>query len=73
MTLLCIAALIAAAVVYGRSQRNTVQSKPLHPSIVDLLGPWPERLLVIVPLAALALAMALVMLPWCLVGKHARS
>lgn len=37
-------------------------SKPLNPSIVDLLGPWPERLLIIVPLAALAMLLAL--LPW---------
>lgn len=37
-------------------------SKPLHPSIVDLLGAWPQRLLIIVPLAALAMLAAL--LPW---------
>lgn len=37
-------------------------SKPLHPSIVDLLGAWPQRLLIIVPLAALAMGVAL--LPW---------
>ncbi len=37
-------------------------SKPLNPSIVDLLGPWPDRLLIIVPLAALAMLLAL--LPW---------
>jgi hypothetical integral membrane protein (TIGR02206 family) len=38
------------------------RSKALHPSIVDLLGPWPQRLAVIVPLAALAMWVAL--LPW---------
>jgi len=43
------------------------KSKPLHPSIVDLLGPWPERLLIIVPLAALAMLM--VMLPWVLLRR----
>ena len=47
------------------------KSKPLNPSIVDLLGPWPERLLIIVPLAALA--MALVMLPWVLAAKLTRG
>ncbi len=38
------------------------KSNALHPSIIDLLGPWPQRLLIIVPLAALA--MWVVMLPW---------
>lgn len=38
------------------------KSKPLNPSIVDWLGPWPERLLIIAPLAALA--MFVVLLPW---------
>lgn len=38
------------------------KSTALHPSIVDLLGPWPQRLLIIVPLAALA--MWVVLLPW---------
>lgn len=37
-------------------------TKPTQPSIVDLLGPWPQR---IVPIALLACAaMALMMLPW---------
>ena len=56
-------------IVLGANHGFVGQSKPLHPSIVDLLGPWPERLLIIVPLAALA--MALVMLPWCFAGKRA--
>ncbi len=38
------------------------KSRALHPSIVDLLGPWPQRLAIIVPLAALAMGVAL--LPW---------
>jgi len=46
------------------------KSKPLNPSIVDLLGPWPERLLIIVPLAALAMALA--MLPWMVVARMTR-
>jgi hypothetical integral membrane protein (TIGR02206 family) len=36
--------------------------KPLNPSILDLLGPWPERLAIIVMLVAAA--MAALMLPW---------
>ena len=38
------------------------EPKPENPSILDLLGPWPERLVVIVVLVAAV--MALLMLPW---------
>lgn len=64
----CIAAAVYVAVVLpvdlalGANYGFVGKSKPLHPSIVDLLGPWPERLLLIVPLAALAMLLAL--LPW---------
>ncbi len=37
-------------------------SKPDQPSIIDVLGPWPQRLLLIVPLACVALAVP--MIPW---------
>lgn len=47
------------------------KSKPLNPSVVDLLGSWPERLLIIVPLAALA--MLLMMLPRIIAGRMAGS
>jgi hypothetical integral membrane protein (TIGR02206 family) len=43
------------------------KSTALHPSIIDLLGPWPQRLLIIVPLAALA--MLVVMLPWVIARR----
>ncbi len=46
-------------------------STALHPSIVDLLGPWPRRLLIIVPLAALA--MLVVLLPWRPVARRQRA
>jgi hypothetical integral membrane protein (TIGR02206 family) len=46
----------------GSNYGFTGQSKPLNPSIVDLLGPWPERLLPISLLAALAMFLALA--PW---------
>lgn len=37
----------------------TGPSRPHNPSIIDVLGPWPERLLLIVPLAGLALFIVL--------------
>jgi hypothetical integral membrane protein (TIGR02206 family) len=46
------------------------KSTALHPSIIDLLGPWPQRLLIIVPLAALA--MLVVMMPWVIVRRLSR-
>ena len=64
----CVASAAYVAVVLpinlmlGANYGFVGKSKPLNPSIVDLLEPWPDRLLIIVPLAALA--MALVMLPW---------
>lgn len=64
----CVAATAYVAVVLlvnlalGANYGFVGISKPLNPSIVDLLGPWPERLLIIVPLAALAMLLAL--LPW---------
>lgn len=64
----CVASAAYVAVVLpvnlmtGANYGFAGKSKPLNPSIVDLLGPWPERLLIIVPLAALA--MAVVMVPW---------
>ncbi len=46
------------------------KAKPLHPSVIDVLGAWPQRLLIIVPLAALA--MALVMLPWVVLRRASK-
>jgi len=46
-------------------------SKPGTPSIVDLLGPWPQRLLIIVPLTAGVLA--LLMVPWALLSFLQRA
>ncbi|MBM3344251.1 MAG: TIGR02206 family membrane protein [Betaproteobacteria bacterium] len=73
----CAAAAIYVAVVlpidvllranYGFLGRSTA----LHPSIVDLLGPWPQRLLIIVPLAALA--MLVMLLPWLAARKFVLS
>lgn len=71
----CIAAALYVAVVLpvdlwlNANYGFLGQSKPLNPSIVDLLGPWPQRLAIIVPLAALALWV--VFLPW-LVARRAQ-
>ena len=59
-----VAVVLPINLVLGANYGFVGKSKPLNPSIVDLLGPWPERLLIIVPLAALA--MALMMLPWAI-------
>lgn len=45
-------------------------SNPEQPSLIDVLGPWPRRLLLIVPLACVV--MALPMLPWALASRLAR-
>jgi len=45
------------------------RGKPEVRTIVDALGPWPERLAIIVPLVAGA--MALLLLPWVFRRKHA--
>ncbi len=55
----------------GSNYGFTGPSRPLNPSIVDLLGPWPERLLIIVPLAALAMLLAL--LPWLIARRLGRQ
>ena len=67
-----VAVVLPIDIVLGANYGFVGQSKPLHPSIVDLLGPWPERLLIIVPLAALAMALALVMLPWAAMARRLR-
>ena len=65
-----VAVMLPIDMLLGANYGFVGQSKPLHPSIVDLLGPWPERLLIIVPLAALA--MLTVMLPWVMARRFTR-
>lgn len=43
------------------------RTNPEAPTLIDVLGPWPLRLLWIAPLAATALV--LVWLPWLIAGK----
>ena len=65
-----VAVVLPINIALGANYGFVGQSKPLNPSIVDLLGPWPERLLIIVPLAALA--MLLVMLPWVMLRRASK-
>ena len=62
-----IAVVLPIDILLGANYGFVGKSRPLNPSIVDLLGPWPERLLIIVPLAALAMMLAL--LPWLLARR----
>lgn len=62
-----VAVVLPIDILLGANYGFVGKSRPLNPSIVDLLGPWPERLLVIVPLAALAMLLAL--LPWLLARR----
>ena len=42
-------------------------AKPEQPTLIDVLGPWPERIALMVPLVAAA--MALLMVPWSLTRR----
>jgi hypothetical integral membrane protein (TIGR02206 family) len=66
-----VAVVLPADLMLGANYGFLGKATALHPSIVDLLGPWPQRLLIIVPLAALA--MLVVMLPWVIARRLARS
>ena len=59
---LYVATVLPIDLLLGANYGFVGRSRPANPSIVDLLGPWPERLLIIAPLAALAMLLAL--LPW---------
>jgi hypothetical integral membrane protein (TIGR02206 family) len=66
-----VAVVLPINILLGANYGFVGNSRALHPSIVDVLGPWPQRLLIIVPLAALV--MALLMLPWMLASKLKRQ
>jgi uncharacterized membrane protein YwaF len=74
--LACAAAAAYAAIVlpldlaFGWNYGFLGPSKPETPSIVDLLGPWPQRLVPI--LAIVAAAMALAQLPWTIARRLRR-
>ena len=62
---------IAVDLAIGANYGFLGPSKPALPTIVDLLGPWPLRLLPI--FAVVCGAMALAMLPWLAVSSLRRS
>lgn len=74
--LACAATAVYAAIVlpidiaFGWNYGFLGPSKPETPSIVDLLGPWPERLVPI--FAIVAAAMALAQLPWTIARRLRR-
>ena len=63
-----VAVVLPVDLLLGANYGFLGKSTALHPSIVDLLGPWPQRLLIIVPLAALAMLVA--MLPWVMLRRQ---
>jgi hypothetical integral membrane protein (TIGR02206 family) len=65
-----VAVVLPIDLVLGANYGFLGKSTALHPSIVDLLGPWPQRLMIIAPLAALAMLVA--MLPWVVVRRARR-
>ena len=65
-----VAVVLPIDLVLGANYGFLGKSTALHPSIIDLLGPWPQRLLIIVPLAALV--MLLTMMPWVMAERRAR-
>lgn len=73
----CLVALVYAGVVMpvnlalGVNYGFIGAAEPLQPSIVELLGPWPQRVPWIAALAALAMALAV--LPWTLTASRPRS
>jgi hypothetical integral membrane protein (TIGR02206 family) len=62
LTVLYVAVVLPLDVLVGANYGFVGPGRALQPSIVDLLGPWPQRLAIIVPLAAGAMAAGL--LPW---------
>lgn len=74
--LACAAAAIYAAIVlpidlaFGWNYAFLGPSKPDLPTLIDVLGPWPERLVLMALIAAAA--MALVQLPWTIARRLRR-
>jgi hypothetical integral membrane protein (TIGR02206 family) len=64
-----VAAVLPIDVALGWNYGFVGPSRPGVPSIVDLLGPWPQRLLLIAAIAAAAMGSLLV--PWIVAGRPA--
>lgn len=63
-----VAVVLPLDLVFGWNYGFVGPSKPEVRTIVDALGPWPERLALIVGIVAAA--MAALMLPWALAGRR---
>ena len=70
LTLLYALAVSSINLRIGANYGFVGNSRPETPSIIDLLGPWPQRLVVMVLIAAAA--MALLMLPWAVARRCKR-
>jgi hypothetical integral membrane protein (TIGR02206 family) len=62
-----VAMILPVNLAFGWNYGFVGPSKPDVPTLVDLLGPWPERLAIIVPLVAGV--MFLLLLPWMLARR----
>jgi len=61
-SVLYVAAVLPLDLLLGANYGFVGDTKPAEPTLIDLLGPWPGRVVVIV--ALVAAVMALLMLPW---------
>lgn len=66
-----VAAVLPLNLAFGWNYGFVGPSRPEVATIVDRLGPWPERLVLIVVIVAVA--MALLVLPWQIARKFARA
>jgi hypothetical integral membrane protein (TIGR02206 family) len=64
-----VAVAVAVNVAFGANYGFLGNMRPELPTIVDFLGPWPERIAVI--MLIVAAAMAVLMLPWTLARRVA--
>lgn len=61
------AAIFTIDAVFGLNYGYLGRATPTRPTLIDVLGPWPWRVLVMVVLASLA--MTLLLLPWLFVRQ----
>lgn len=70
LTLLYALAVSSINLRIGANYGFVGNSRPETPSIIDLLGPWPQRLMVMALIVAAV--MALLMLPWVIARRRNR-
>jgi hypothetical integral membrane protein (TIGR02206 family) len=66
---LYVAVAVVVNMAFGANYGFLGNRRPELPTIIDYLGPWPERIVVI--MAVVAAAMAVLMLPWTLARRVA--